>query len=97
MNEKDAWGNLNNRTINALKRLGFVITSYSIHYTKLYELLKELKNMGKTVFISSHILTELSDFCNKVGIIEAGKMVVSGEVDEILKAVSKGQLVTVIV
>ncbi len=62
---------------------------------EMRELLKELKNMGKTVFISSHILTELSDFCNKVGIIEAGKMVVSGEVDEILKAVSKGQLVTV--
>jgi len=62
---------------------------------EMRELLKELKSMGKTVFISSHILTELSDFCNKVGIIEAGKMVVSGEVDEILKAVSKGQLVTV--
>ncbi|HES58710.1 MAG TPA: ABC transporter ATP-binding protein [Firmicutes bacterium] len=62
---------------------------------EMRELLKELKNMGKTVFISSHILTELSDFCNKVGIIEAGKMVVSGDVDEILKAVSQGQLVTV--
>ena len=32
--------------------------------------------MGKTIFISSHILTELADFCNKVGIIEAGRMVV---------------------
>jgi ABC-2 type transport system ATP-binding protein len=62
---------------------------------EMRELLKELKNMGKTVFISSHILTELSDFCNKVGIIEAGQMVVSGDVDEILKAVSQGQLVTV--
>ena len=51
--------------------------------------------MGKTVFISSHILTELSDFCNKVGIIEAGHMVVSGEVSEILQAVSQGQLMTI--
>ena len=59
---------------------------------EMRELLKELKSMGKTIFISSHILTELSDFCNKVGIIEAGKMVVSGDVDEILKAVSHGQL-----
>ena len=62
---------------------------------EMRELLKELKNMGKTVFISSHILTELSDFCNKVGIIEAGNMVVSGDVDEILKAVSHGQLLVV--
>lgn len=62
---------------------------------EMRELLKELRNMGKTVFISSHILTELSDFCNKVGIIEAGRMIVSGDVDEILKSVSKGQLVRV--
>ncbi|MCH7472735.1 ABC transporter ATP-binding protein [bacterium] len=62
---------------------------------EMRELLKELRSMGKTVLISSHILTELSDFCNKVGIIEAGKMIVSGDVDEILKAVSKGQLVTI--
>lgn len=62
---------------------------------EMRELMKELKNMGKTIFISSHILTELSDFCNKVGIIEAGRMVVSGDVDEILKAVSHGQLLVV--
>jgi len=62
---------------------------------EMRELLKELKAMGKTVLISSHILTELSDFCNKVGIIEAGRMVVSGDVDEILQAVSQGQLVSI--
>ncbi|MBN2081493.1 ABC transporter ATP-binding protein [bacterium] len=62
---------------------------------EMRELMKELKSMGKTIFISSHILTELSDFCNKVGIIEAGKMIVSGDVDEILKAVSHGQLLVV--
>jgi ABC-2 type transport system ATP-binding protein len=62
---------------------------------EMRELLKELKSMGKTVFISSHILTELSDFCNKVGIIETGRMVVSGDVDQILQAVSRGQLLTV--
>lgn len=62
---------------------------------EMRELLKELKAMGKTVFISSHILTELSDFCNKVGIIEAGRMVVSGDVDQILQAVSRGQLLTI--
>ncbi len=62
---------------------------------EMRELLKELKSMGKTVLISSHILTELSDFCNKVGIIEAGKMVVSGRVDDILQAVSQGALLVV--
>ena len=48
------------------------------------ELLKELRNMGKTIFISSHILSELSDCCNKVGIIEHGKLLASGEVRSIL-------------
>ena len=47
------------------------------------ELLKELARMGKTIFISSHILTELADICNKVGIIEHGRLVASGSVDEI--------------
>ena len=35
-------------------------------------LLKELRNMGKTIMVSSHILPELADICNKVGIIEQG-------------------------
>ncbi len=48
-------------------------------------LLKELRTMGKTIFISSHILTELSDLVNKIGIIEAGELLAFGEVDMILK------------
>jgi ABC-2 type transport system ATP-binding protein len=55
---------------------------------EIRELLKELQAMGKTIFISSHILAELSDFCNKIGIIENGQLVVSGDVQEILKQVS---------
>lgn len=47
-------------------------------------LLRELRNMGKTVFLSSHILTELSPICDSVGIIEEGKLVTSGGVQEIL-------------
>jgi ABC-2 type transport system ATP-binding protein len=47
-------------------------------------LLKELRRMGKTVFLSSHILTELSEICDSVGIIEKGELVVHGGVDEIL-------------
>lgn len=49
------------------------------------ELLKELRKMGKTILISSHILTELSDFCNTIGIVEQGKLLVAGPVDEITR------------
>ncbi len=55
---------------------------------ELRELLKELARMGKTVFISSHILTELSDVCTTVGIIERGKLLTAGRVDEITQALS---------
>ncbi len=52
---------------------------------EIRELLKELKKMGKTVLISSHILSELAELCNKVGIIERGKLVAQGRVDEIMR------------
>ncbi|MCR4413177.1 MAG: ABC transporter ATP-binding protein, partial [Thermoguttaceae bacterium] len=40
-------------------------------------LLKELRGLGKTIMVSSHILPELADICNKVGIIERGKLLIS--------------------
>ena len=49
------------------------------------EIIKELRRMGKTVLISSHILPELADMCNKVGIIEKGRLVASGSVDEVIQ------------
>ncbi|MEP6755559.1 MAG: ABC transporter ATP-binding protein [Chthonomonadales bacterium] len=55
---------------------------------EIKELLKELKAMGKTIIISSHILPELADFCNKIGIIEKGQMIVAGDVKEIIRQVS---------
>jgi ABC-2 type transport system ATP-binding protein len=48
-------------------------------------LLKELQAMGKTIFVSSHILPELADFCNVVGIMERGHLVVSGRVNDIVQ------------
>ncbi len=42
---------------------------------EMRELLKELRRMGKTIIISSHILHELAELCNAVGIIEQGKLV----------------------
>jgi ABC-2 type transport system ATP-binding protein len=50
---------------------------------ELRELLKELRNMGKTILISSHILTELADFCNTVGIIEQGNLLYAGNIQTI--------------
>ncbi len=55
---------------------------------ELRELLKELARMGKTIFISSHILTELSDVCTTVGIIERGKLLTAGRLDQITQALS---------
>jgi len=54
------------------------------------ELVKELHAMGKTIFISSHILSELSDMCTTVGIIESGRLLVSGRIDDILKRMRQG-------
>ena len=45
------------------------------------ELLKELRNMKKTILVSSHILPELADICNKIGIIERGKLLFDGDVE----------------
>ena len=53
-------------------------------------MLKELRSMGKTILISSHILTELSDICNSVAILEKGKVVASGPIDKIQKALQPG-------
>src|SRR5829696_7845249 len=50
-------------------------------------LLKELRKMGKTILVSSHILPELADICNKIGIIERGQLLVNGEVTEVMSRV----------
>jgi len=52
---------------------------------ELRALLRELASMGKTVLISSHILTELSDLVSSVGIVERGRMLMSGEVGGIIE------------
>lgn len=57
---------------------------------ELRELLRELARMGKTVLISSHILTELSDLVTSVGIVERGELLMSGPVDEIVARLAGG-------
>jgi ABC-2 type transport system ATP-binding protein len=55
-------------------------------------LLKELRNLGKTIMVSSHILPELADICNKIGIIERGELTVNADVEEVMRRV-RGQMV----
>jgi ABC-2 type transport system ATP-binding protein len=50
-------------------------------------LLKRLQGMGKTILVSSHILPELADICNRVGIIEYGRLLACGDVQDLLARV----------
>jgi ABC-2 type transport system ATP-binding protein len=50
---------------------------------EMREILKELKSMGKTILISSHILPELAEMCDIIGIIDQGKLVAQGSVADI--------------
>ena len=50
---------------------------------QLREMIRELADRGKTILISSHILTELAEMCDTVGIIEQGQLLAMGSVDEI--------------
>src|SRR3954447_8877825 len=52
-------------------------------------LLKELRKMGKTILVSSHILPELADICNKIGIIERGQLLFDGTVESAIRQVRK--------
>ncbi|MBI2864463.1 MAG: ABC transporter ATP-binding protein [Chloroflexi bacterium] len=52
---------------------------------ELRELLRELRAMGKTIVISSHILAELAELCSHIGIIERGRIAAAGSVDEVLR------------
>ncbi|MFN7337714.1 MAG: ABC transporter ATP-binding protein, partial [bacterium] len=60
---------------------------------EMKELLKELRRMGKTILISSHILPELAEMCNVVGIIERGQLIFSGGVDEIVRRAKVGHVI----
>jgi len=64
---------------------------------EIRELLKELHSMGKTIIISSHILHELAELCTTVGIIEQGKMVFQGTIQEIIRRVKTGTRLHVVV
>ncbi len=58
-------------------------------------LITELGRMGKTIIVSSHILPELSDFCNKIGIMERGRLLVSGDVEGIVRQLQPARRITI--
>jgi ABC-2 type transport system ATP-binding protein len=58
-------------------------------------LLKELRNMGKTILVSSHILPELADICNKIGIIEKGRLLFDGDVESAIRQVRQRTVLSV--
>jgi len=64
---------------------------------EMYELLKELRNMGKTILVSSHILPELAKVCNKIGIIERGKLLFDGDVESAKRQVLQRHILKVAV
>jgi len=53
---------------------------------EIRELLRELQAMGKTIFVSSHILSEIEEICSHIGIIESGQLVATGTLEEIRSA-----------
>lgn len=57
-------------------------------------LLQKLRNQGATVLISSHILTELEGFCTSIGIMEKGRLVRSGRIEEVTAAASPSREIT---
>jgi ABC-2 type transport system ATP-binding protein len=58
-------------------------------------ILRNLKDMGKTILISSHILSELAEMCTSIGIIDNGKIVISGTVSEIMQQIYSKKLIKI--
>jgi len=62
---------------------------------EMRELLRELKQMGKTIFFSSHILSEVADICTSIAILEAGRLVAYGDMAEMKKQLRAHRLIEV--
>jgi ABC-2 type transport system ATP-binding protein len=58
-------------------------------------LLKELRRMGKTILISSHILSELADCCTSIGIIERGQLLMHGPIDEVYRRIQRNRIIEI--
>lgn len=59
------------------------------------EVLKQLREMGKTIMISSHILSELSEMCTSIGIIDKGQIIISGTVNDIMRKLTCQKIISI--
>ena len=62
---------------------------------EMRELLRELARMGKTIILSSHVLSDLAEVCTEVGIIERGRMVASGPLSQVRRQAQAGYMLRV--
>src|SRR6266513_2248597 len=62
---------------------------------EMMAILQELQRLGKTIIISSHILSELQSLCNRVAIIEKGKLIYSGPVQGVRDQMGQGRVIWV--
>ncbi len=62
---------------------------------EMKEVLKQLREMGKTIIISSHILPELAEMCTEIGIIDKGKLSAEGTVNHIMQQLTKKRIINV--
>ncbi|MCS7304685.1 MAG: ABC transporter ATP-binding protein [Thermoguttaceae bacterium] len=60
---------------------------------ELKSLFRQLRRQGKTILLSSHVLTELADCCTSLGIIERGRLLMAGPVQEIARRISPHRIV----
>lgn len=62
---------------------------------EMRDILRQLKGMGKTILISSHILPELAEMCDEIGVIDGGRLIAHGSVAEIQSQLKGERLITV--
>lgn len=62
---------------------------------EMKEVLKHLREMGKTVIVSSHILPELAEMCSEIGIMDKGRLVTQGTVNEIMSKLHKKRVIRI--
>ncbi len=58
-------------------------------------ILRRLADEGKTVLVSSHILTELADMCDAIGIMREGRLVVSGRIDDLVQRMQPKRIIEI--
>ena len=59
---------------------------------EMRELIRKLAQMNKTIFVSSHILAEIRQFCTRIGIVRSGQLIATGGVEELLRSGSRWEV-----